>query len=112
MAFRSVGWRTGFPWAQSGPNGSGLSPRLRTFAFKDRNASFSEAGVPALKAAAAKDSPRDAQMKIGGVIEPFYITPYVFYHDTGTSKLPRRSFLSEGLSKGMGMVELVLHRYL
>ena len=66
----------------------------------------------ALKAAAAKDSPRDAQMKIGGVIEPFYITPYVFYHDTGTSKLPRRSFLSEGLSKGMGMVELVLHRYL
>ena len=66
----------------------------------------------ALKAAAAKDSPRSAQMKIGGIVEPFYITPYVFYHDSGTSKMPRRSFIAEGLSNGMGMVELVLHRYL
>jgi len=66
----------------------------------------------ALKEAAAKDNPRDAQMKIGGVVEPFYITPYVFYHDTGTSKMPKRSFISEGLANGMGMVELVLHRYL
>ena len=66
----------------------------------------------ALKAASAKDTIRNSQMKIGGVIEPFYITPYVFYHDTGTSKMPKRSFISEGLANGMGMVELVLHRYL
>ena len=67
----------------------------------------------ALKAAAANpDTTRNAEMKIDGVIQPFYITPYVFYHDSGTSKMPKRSFISEGLSKGMGMVELVLHRYL
>lgn len=66
----------------------------------------------ALKAAAAKDSPRGGQMKIGGIVEPFYTTPYVFYHDSGTSKMPKRSFISEGLANGMGMVELVLHRYL
>ena len=67
----------------------------------------------ALKAAAANpDTTRNAEMKIDGIIQPFYITPYVFYHDTGTSTMPARPFISEGLARGMGMVELVLHKYL
>ena len=66
----------------------------------------------ALKEAASRDSPGNASMKIDGIVQPFYVAPYVFYHDTGTSRAPKRSFLSEGLADGMGMVEAVFHRYL
>lgn len=67
----------------------------------------------ALKAAAANPgTTKNAEMKIDGVIQPFYVTPYVFYHEDGSDRFPARPFISTGLAEGMGRVELVLHKYL
>ena len=60
----------------------------------------------ALKAAAAAKEPSgQAHMKIDNVLQPFYIAPYVFYHEEGRGNNPRRPFLTPGLALGMGRVE-------
>tara|TARA_R100001443_G_scaffold20497_6_gene32532 strand:+ start:8034 stop:9620 length:1587 start_codon:yes stop_codon:yes gene_type:complete len=67
----------------------------------------------ALKAAAANpDTARSASMKVDGIIQPFYITPYVFFHETGTNTMPKRSFIETGLGVGMGRVEQLIHVYI
>jgi len=50
-------------------------------------------------------------MKIDGVVQPFYTAPYVFYHAAGTSRVPKRSFIEEGLIAGMGRVEQLFNVY-
>ena len=66
----------------------------------------------ALKAAAANpNTPGYAQMKIDGIVQPFYTAPYVFYHAAGTSRVPKRSFIEEGLIAGMGRVEQLFNVY-
>jgi hypothetical protein len=66
----------------------------------------------ALKAAAANpNTPGYGQMKIDGIVQPFYTAPYVFYHASGTSRVPKRSFIEEGLIAGMGRVEQLFNVY-
>ena len=67
----------------------------------------------ALKASAsAKEPSGQAQMKIDNVLQPFYIAPYVFYHEEGRGNNPKRPFLTPGLALGMGRVEQLFEVYL
>lgn len=52
------------------------------------------------------------KISITGLIEPFYATPYVFFHETGAGNLPQREFIAEGINRGLIRVSNLWDSYL
>ena len=67
----------------------------------------------AVKASSRNPDPQGiGSMQAYGIVQPFYIAPYVWAHEYGRGNNPKRSFIIPGTAQGMGEVEHLFRIYL
>ena len=67
----------------------------------------------AVKATARNPDPQGGgSSQVTGIVQPFYVAPYVWAHEYGRGNNPKRAFIIPGTAKGMGEVEHLFRVYL